>query len=182
MKCWRFTIADATFVPAHIHMSPGIYLRRQTAPVSVVVLLYGASPDLRPLCSGKVLSVKPSGSHAFASPPAISAKCWGLPATAAPCVPHRCKFRLQRAPVPGASALTGMQQDAKGQPSCFQHAPCPLLHALGKHTSARCHPARASPWAAAIVLVAEVRAAVKPPMEFLVGRSSFPRHTTLQVG
>jgi hypothetical protein len=84
--------------------------------------------------------------------------------------------------VPGASALTGKQPDAKGQPSCFQHAPCPLLHALGKHTSARCHPARALPWAAAIVLVAEVRAAVKPPMEFLVGRSSFPRHTTLQVG
>ena len=43
-------------------------------------------------------------------------------------------------------------------------------------------PARGSPWAAAILLVAEVRAAVKPSMEFLVGRSSFPRHTTLQVG
>ena len=65
---------------------------------------------------------------------------------------------------------------ARGPPSF------PALHALGKHTSARCLPARGSPWAAAILLVAEVRAAVKPSMEFLVGRSSFPRHTTLQVG
>lgn len=58
-------IADATFVPAHIHMPPGMYLRRQTAPVSVLV---GASPDQSPLCSGQVPSVKNVGIACFCKP------------------------------------------------------------------------------------------------------------------